>query len=142
MSKLDVHNKQFMLFISAIATKQIEILLDPTLKRPPLFNGTFFKLYLRKQIIVNPEKYKQVDLKFKIKIPENVTTQIVLSPVFRDQLFEIQNIQLRSNVVEHVQLEVTSKNKYFIYTVGPGTEIARLQSLYKGHLEVKYNLTK
>ena len=66
-----------MLFISAMATKEIKILLDPTLKRPPLFNGTFFKLYLPKKIILNPEEYKQIDLKFKIKIPENVTNQIV-----------------------------------------------------------------
>ena len=66
----------------------------------------------------------------------------MLSPVFRDQLFETKNIQLRSNIPEHVQLEITSKNKYFIYTVGLETEIVRLHLLYKGNLEVKYNLTK
>ena len=75
MSKLDVHNKHFMLFISVMATKEIEVLID---------------------------------LKFKVKIPENVKNQIMLSPVVRDQLFEIQTIQLRSNISEHVQLEKTN----------------------------------
>ena len=94
MSKLDVHNKHFMLFISVMPTKEIEVLIDSTLKRPPLFNGDL--------------KFKRIDLKFKVKIPENVKNQIMLSPVVRDQLFEIQTIQLRSNIPEHVQLEKTN----------------------------------
>ena len=75
-------------------TKETKILLDATLKRPPLLkNGKFFRIYLPKRVILETNVHKQVDLKFKIKILGNVNNQIVMSPAFREQLTEVHNAQ-------------------------------------------------
>lgn len=75
-------------------TKETKILLDATLKRPPLLkNGKFFRIYLPKRVILETNVPKQVDLKFKIKILENVNNQIVMSPDFREQLIEVHHAQ-------------------------------------------------
>ena len=119
-----------------MTTNEIEI-QNATIKRPPLFNGSFFKLYLPQKFIMRPHIKKTIDLKFKIKIPDSVNNQILLSPAYKHQLIEVHNKQLRSNIYENVQLELTNKSNHFIYTVHPETEIARLHLLQNKHLEVK-----
>ena len=84
-----------------MVAKEIEILTDSTLKRPPSFKSKFFKLYSPKKIILNPDEHKQIDLKFKGKIPENLNNQIMLSPVFRDNCskYKIYNfVQTYQNI--------------------------------------------
>ena len=43
---------------------------------------------------------------------------------------------------EHVQQYLTNKNSFFIYTVHPEIEIARLHLFNKECFEAKYNLLK
>ena len=119
-----------------MTTNEIEI-QHATIKRPPLFNGSFFKLYLPQKVILRPHIKKTIDLKFKIKIPDSVNNQILLSPAYKHQLIEVHNKQLRSNIYENVQLELTNKSNHCIYTIHPETEIARLHLLQNKHLEVK-----
>ena len=122
-----------------MATNEIEI-QHATIKRSPLFNRSFFKLYLPQKVILRPHVKKTIDLKFKIKISDGVYNQILLSPAYKQHLNEVHNKQIRSNIHENVQLELTNKSNHFVYTIHPEMEIARLHLLQNKHLEVKYSV--
>ena len=119
-----------------MTTNEIEI-QHATIKRPLLFNGSFFKLDLPQKVILIPHIQKTIDLKFKTETPDSVNNQILLPPAYKRQLIEVHNKQLRSNIYENVQLELTNKSNHCIYTIHPETEIARLHLLQNKHLEVK-----
>ena len=68
-----------------MTTNEIEI-QHATIKSPPLFNGTFFKLYVPQKVILRPHIKKAIDLKFNIKIPDGVNNQILLSSAYKQQL--------------------------------------------------------
>ena len=63
-----------------MTTNEIDI-QHATIKRPPLFNGSFFKTYLPQKIILRPLIKKIIDLQFKIKIPDGVNNKVVLAAV-------------------------------------------------------------
>ena len=121
-----------------MTTNKIEI-QHATIKRSPLFNGSFFKLYLPQKVILRPHIKKTIDLKFKIKIPDSVNNQILLLPAYKQHLIEVRNKQLRSNIYQNVQLELTDKNNHFIYTIHPDTEIARLHLLQNKHFRSEHD---
>ena len=53
--------------------KIIEVVVEKTLERPPLNScGRYYKLYLPKDIIIDTNQYKLVNLNFKIKVPEKL----------------------------------------------------------------------
>ena len=56
--------------------KTVEIVVGKTLERPLNSCGKYYKLYLPKDIIIDTNQYKLVNLNFKIKVPENITSQI------------------------------------------------------------------
>ena len=58
--------------------KRVEIVVGKTLERPPLNScGPYYKLYLPKDIIIDTNLYKLINLNFKIKVPENSTSHII-----------------------------------------------------------------
>ena len=58
--------------------KRVEIVVGKTLERPPLNScGPYYKLYLPKDIIIDTNLYKLINLNFKIKVPENSMSHII-----------------------------------------------------------------
>ena len=58
--------------------KRVEIVVGKTLERPPLNScGPYYKLHLPKDIIIDTNLYKLINLNFKIKVPENSTSHII-----------------------------------------------------------------
>ena len=70
--------------------KIIEVVVEKTLERPPLNScGRYYKLYLPKDIIIDTNQYKLVNLNFKIKVPENITSHIISNTLLKQQQLEI-----------------------------------------------------
>ena len=70
--------------------KTVEIVVGKTLERPPLNScSRYYKLYLPKDIIIDTNQYKLVNLNFKIKVPENITSHIISNTLLKQQQLEI-----------------------------------------------------
>ena len=84
-AKLILHRYQSLsniintsLFFLAMMQKPVEIVVGKALKRPPLNScSRYHKLYLPKDIVIDRNQYKRVNLNFKIKVPENITNHII-----------------------------------------------------------------
>ena len=62
--------------------KIIEVVVEKTLERPPLNScGRYYKLYLPKDIIIDTNQYKLVNL----KVPVNITSHIISNTLFKQQ---------------------------------------------------------
>ena len=58
--------------------KTIQILFKDKLERPPLLcGGSNYKIYLLESIILDPNQFKQIDLKFEIKATHSIPIQIL-----------------------------------------------------------------
>ena len=70
--------------------KTVEIVVGKTLERPSLNScSKYYKLYLPKDIIIDTNQYKPVNLNFKIKVPENITSHIISNTLLKQQQLEI-----------------------------------------------------
>ena len=70
--------------------KTVEIVVGKTLERPPLNScSRYYKLYLPKDIIIDTNQYKLVNLNFKIKVPENIASRIISNTLLKQQQLEI-----------------------------------------------------
>ena len=68
----------------------VGIVVEKTLERPSLNScGRCYKLYLPKDIIIDTNQYKLVNLNFKIKVPENITSHIISNTLLKQQQLEI-----------------------------------------------------
>ena len=64
--------------------KRVEIVVGKTIERPPLNScGPYYKLYLPKDIIIDTNLYKLINLNFKIKVPENSTSHIISNTLLK-----------------------------------------------------------
>ena len=70
--------------------KAVEIVVGKTLERPPLNScSQYYKLYLPKDIIIiDTNQHKLVNLNFKIKVPENITSHIISNTLLKQQQLE------------------------------------------------------
>ena len=58
--------------------KTIQILIKDKLERPPLLCGrSNYKIYLPENVMLGPNQFKQVDLKFEIKATHSIPIQIL-----------------------------------------------------------------
>ena len=65
---------------------RVEIVVVKTLERPPLNScSRYYKLYLPKVIIIDTNQYKLVNLHFKIKVSENITSHIISNILLKQQ---------------------------------------------------------
>ena len=65
---------------------RVEIVVFKTLERPPLNScSRYYKLYLPKVIIIETNQYKLVNLNFKIKVSENITSHIISNTLLKQQ---------------------------------------------------------
>ena len=70
--------------------KAVEIVVEKTFERPPLKScSPYHKLYLPKDIIIDTNQYKLVNLDFNIKVPENITNHIISNALLKQQQSEI-----------------------------------------------------
>ena len=131
-----------------MATKAIKILVHigpeywSKLQQPPLFNGHFFRLYLPSTITLAPNASCQVNLKFQIIIPECISKQIILLPIFRGEFIKINTNDLNTDLIVQVYLDLGNKSRFFIYKIPAKTEIARLYLLSEYKLGTVYKLIK
>ena len=125
-----------------MATKTVKILVHSKLQQPPLFNGQFFRLYLPHAITLAPNTSCKVNLKFQIITPEYISKQVALSPIFREQLIEINTNDLNTDSTGQVYLNLTNKSHFLIYKIPEKIEIARLYLLSEYKLDTVYKLIK
>ena len=76
------------LFFLATMQKTVEIVVVKTLDNSC---RQCYKHYLPKDIIIGTNQYKLVDLKFKIKVPDNITSFIISNTLLKQQQLEIND---------------------------------------------------
>ena len=69
--------------------KTVEIVAGKTLERPLHSYGRYYKLYLPKDIIIDTNQYKLVNLNFKMKVIENITGHIISNTLLKQQQLDI-----------------------------------------------------
>ena len=107
--------------------KTVEIVVGKTLERPPLNScSQYYKLYLPKNII-DTNQYKLVDLNFKIKEPENITSHIISNALLKQQQLEITGKFLPTDSrYKEVIIKLINKTQFFSFKFPKNTEITRL----------------
>ena len=105
-----------------------EIVVGKTLERPPLNScSRYYKLYLPKDIIIDTNQYKLVNLNFKIKVPENITSHIISNTLLKQQQLEITGKFLPTDSrYKEVIIKLINKKQFFRFNFPKNTEIARL----------------
>ena len=108
--------------------KTVEIVVGKTFERPPLNScGWYYKLYLPKDIIIDTNQYKLVNLNFKIKVPENITSHIISNTLFKQQQLEITRKFLPTDSrYKEVIIKLINKTQFFSFKFPKNTEITRL----------------
>ena len=111
--------------------KTVEIVVGKTLERPPLNScSRYYKLYLPKDIIIDTNQYKPVNLNFKIKVPENITSHIISNTLLKQQQLEITGKFLPTDSrYKEVIIKLINKTQFFSFKFPKDTEIARLYFL-------------
>ena len=127
LSKLEEHNKHFIIFLATLQ-KTGEIVVGKTLERPPLNScGRYYKLYLPKDIIIHTNQYKPVNLNFKMKVPENITSHFISNTLLKQQQLEITAKFLPTDSrYKEVVIKFINKTQFFSFKFQKNTEIAIL----------------
>ena len=112
--------------------KTVEIVVGKTLERPPLNSCCrYYKLYLPKDIVIDTNQYKVVNLNFKIKVPENTTSHIISNILLKQQQLEITGKFLPTDSrYKEVIIKLINKTQFFSFKFPKNTEIARLYIFY------------
>ena len=111
--------------------KTVEIVVGKTLERPSLNScSKYYKLYLPKDIIIDTNQYKPVNLNFKIKVPENITSHIISNTLLKQQQLEITGKFLPTDSrYKEVIIKLINKTQFFSFKFPKDTEIAILYFL-------------
>ena len=111
--------------------KTIQILMKDKLERPRLLcGGSNYKIYLPENVMLGPNQFKQVDLKFKIKAIHNIPIQILSDNVLTKyaQPLEIYGELINTSDTEYKKavVNLTNRGDCCRYFIPKNTEIARL----------------
>ena len=80
-----------------------------------------------KDIIIETNQYKLVNLNFKIKLPENIKSHIISNTSLTQQQLEITGIFLPTgDIYKEVIIKLINKTQFFSFKFPKNTEIARL----------------
>ena len=98
------------------------------LKRPPLNScSQYYKLYLAKDIIIDTNQYKPVNLNFQIKVPENITSHFISNTLLKQQQLEITGKFFPTDSrYKEVVIKFINKTQFFSFKFPKNTDIARL----------------
>ena len=104
--------------------KTVEIVVGKTLERPPLNSCCrYYKLYLPKDIIIDTNQYKLLNLNFKIKVPENTTSHIISNILLKQQQLEITGKSLPTDSrYKEVIIKLINKAHFFSFKFPKNTE--------------------
>ena len=108
--------------------KTVEIVVGKTLERPPLNScSRYYKIYLPKDIIIDTNQHKLVNLNFKIKVPENITSHIISNTLLKQQQLEITGKFLPTDSrCKEVIIKLINKAQFFSFKFSKITEMTRL----------------
>ena len=111
--------------------KTIQILIKDKLERPPLLCGiSNYKIYLPENVMLGPNQFKQVDLKFKIKAIHNIPIQILSDNVLTKyaQPLEIYGELINASDTEYKKavVNLTNRGDCCRYFIPKNTEIVWL----------------
>ena len=108
--------------------KTVEVVVGKTLERPPLNScSRYYKIYLPKDIIIDTNQYKLVNLNFKIKVPENITSHIISNTLLKQQQLEITGKFLPTGSrCKEVIIKLINKTQFFSFKFSKITEMTRL----------------
>ena len=111
--------------------KTIQILMKDKLERPRLLcGGSNYKIYLPENVMLGPNQFKQVDLKFKIKAIHNIPIQILSDNVLTKyaQPLEIYGELINTSDTEYKKavVNLTNRGDCCRYVIPKNAEIARL----------------
>ena len=142
LSKLEEHNKHFIIFLATME-KTVETVVKKTLERPPLNSfGWYYKLYLWKDVIIDTNQYKLVNLNFQTKVPENITSHIISNTLLKKQQLEITGKYLPTDSrYKEVIIKLINKTQFFSFKFPENTETARLH-FFTSPGEKSYTLYK
>ena len=112
--------------------KTVEIVVGKTLERPPLNScGQYYKLYLPKDIVIDTNQCKLVNLNFKIKVPENIRSHIISNALLKQQQLEITGkFLLTDSRYKEVIIKRINKTQFFsLKFTSPGEKSYTLYKL-------------
>ena len=114
--------------------KTVEIVVGKTLERPPLSScSQYYKLYLPKDIVIDTNQFKLVNLNFKIKVPENIRSHIISNAILllKQQQLEITGKFLPTDSrYKEVIIKLINKTQFFSFKfTSPGEKIYTLYKL-------------
>ena len=114
----------------------VEIIVNKKLERPPLsIYGKYFKLYLPSDIVIKDNQCKRISLNFKIKLPDNIISEVIPSTLLRDQPIEIIG-KLLTNCGDCSQ--AYQQKKYFTFKFPKNSEVAEFHFFEKIHALYKH----
>ena len=80
-----------------------------------------------KDIIIDTNQYKLVNLNFKIKVPDNITSHIIPNTLLKQQQLEITGKFFPTDgIYKEVILKLINKTRYFSFKFPKNMEIERL----------------
>ena len=108
--------------------KTVEIVVGKALERSPLNScSRYYKIYLPKDIIIDTNQYKLVNLNFKMKVPENITSHIISNTLLKQQQLEITGKFLPTESrCKEVIIKLINKTQFFSFKFSKITEMTRL----------------
>ena len=110
--------------------KTIQILFKDKLERPPLLcGGSNYKIYLLESIILDPNQFKQIDLKFEIKATHSIPIQILSDNILTKyaQPLGIYGELINTSATEYKKavVNLTNRGDCCRYFIPKNTEIPR-----------------
>ena len=80
-----------------------------------------------KDVIIDTNQYKLVDLNFKTKVPENITSHIILNTLLKKKQLELTGKYLPTDSrYKEVIIKLNNETQFFSFKFPENTEIARL----------------
>ena len=113
------------MILLATMQKAVELVVGKTFDRRPLNScGWYYKLYLPKDIIIDANQYKLVNLNFKIKMPGNITSHIFQIHYSSNKLEIPGKLLATDGRYKEFIIKLINKTQFFSFKIPKNTEIA------------------
>ena len=111
--------------------KTIQILIKDKLQRPRLLcGGSYYKIYLPENVMLGPNQFEQVELKFKIKETHSIPIQLLSNSILKKyaQSLKIYGELINTSDTESKKavVNLTNRGDCCRYLIPKNTEIVRL----------------
>ena len=111
--------------------KTIQILIKDKLQRPCLLcGGSYYKIYLPENVMLGPNQFEQVELKFKIKETHSIPIQLLSNSILTKyaQSLKIYGELINTSDTESKKavVNLTNRGDCCRYLIPKNTEIVRL----------------